>query len=182
MHGLENQDIWHSKWCEYWDAMYCSVKKDEGLTGQCLFLFMFLRGEYRQCAVPSLSWSLVAVVILFCLNLVLYVLIVNVQFAIGQDRSKKEKVFENFPFHSFTPLLSACHFVDSFSLCLSSVPISLFPLLASAMPLIALYTALIIESILCRQWVLVPWALWSRIHGINAGWQASLRPRTPSPG
>ncbi len=61
--------------------------------------------------------------------------------------------------------------VDSFSLFLSLVPISVFPPLASEMPLIALYTALIIECILCRQWILVPWALWSRIHGTNAGWQ-----------
>lgn len=113
----------------------------------------------------------------FCLNVVLYVLDVNVQVTIGQQRSKKkttQKLF--FPF------------ICSHSICMSvlfflpSVPISLFPPLATLMPLISLYTALIIKNILCRQWVLVPWALWSRIYGINAGWQASLRPRTPSPG
>lgn len=94
--------------------------------------------------------------ILICLNVELRVLIVKLWLTTEWHGGKKEH-------YSNTWFM--------FSLFFSLVPISLFPPSASAMPLIALYAALIIECILCRQWVLVPSALWSRIHGTNAGWQ-----------
>lgn len=140
------------------------------------FLFMFeekSNWEDHRCALTLLSWSLV---ILSCLNAPSLS-----RFTTGRHRSEKEN-YSNV-FFEFTYTTSARHPLLTHSRSLSFVSAHfLVPLLASAMPRIARYTALIIESILCRQWVLVPWALWSRIHGTNAGWQASLRPRTPSPG
>lgn len=85
------------------------------------FLFMFIRGEYHQCAVPSLCWSLVAVVISFCLNVELYVLIVNVQFTTGWHRSKTENYSKTFlsihllHFYLLVILLTHSHSLSFFS-------------------------------------------------------------------
>lgn len=139
------------------------------------FLFMFeekSNWEDHRCALTLLSWSLVT---LSCLNAPSLS-----RFTTGRHRSEKEKLFKRILWihlHHVCP----SSLVDSFSL-------SFFrqcPLPCSSLGLCnASYCP--IHSI--NNWehfmqtVLVPWALWSRIHGTNAGWQASLRPRTPSPG
>lgn len=129
--------------CEFQDTTHCSVKNTKVKPLNIFFSFHVRREE-------QLRGSPMRSNITFLISGDLILLLSLSRFPTGRHRSKKENY--STAFFEFTYTTSACHplLTHSHSLSFFSAHF-LVPLLASAMPRIARYTALIIESILCRQ-------------------------------